>query len=453
MSMLEKFIPKKDKPALPKEALEFQPDADELELTPLPWAARLTLYTIIVMFLIFFVWSFFAQTDKIISAYGKIVSSGKNINISPLQDAIIRSIDVRLGATVKKDDVLLRLDPTFSTADASRLQKTKTYDSLLLARLESELDGAPFIAPASASAQDVETQRKLLAGRFEEFSAKLRTVNTKISQYQHDIQALQRQSTQMEKQVAVAQELVGMRVKVYEQGSDSRLSLLEAENHLAQTNVSMEQLKGALASKRHDLAQLLAEKEAFIENWRNDIVSQVTIGRKDLQGVEEDLSKAERLQELTVLTAPSDAVVLDIANYNPGTVIKSGETIMTLVPLNAPLEAAVYVDPSDIGYIRQGDPAEIKLDTYPFQKYGYLDAQLRTIAEDAQTIDTTVGRKFVYEGRLRITSMDHMINLPPDFRLVPGMTLSSDIRVGSRTVITYITWPLLRIFGESIREP
>ena len=179
----------------------------------------------------------------------------------------------------------------------------------------------------------------------------------------------------------------------------------------------------------------------------------MTLGRKDLQTVTEDLAKAERLQELSTLTAPSDAVVLDIANYNPGTVIKSGEAFMTLVPLNAPLEAAVFIDPSDIGYIRQGDPAEVRLDTYPFQKYGYLDASLRTLAEDAQSIETTTGRRFVYEGRLRITGMDHMRDLPQDFRLVPGMTLSADVKVGTRTVITYVTWPLIRIFGESIREP
>jgi HlyD family secretion protein len=451
--MLQKFIPKNNKPALPKEALEFQPDAEELELTPLPWPARLTLHAIIALFVIFLVWSFFAKADKIIPASGKIVSSGKNILIAPLQDAIIRSIDVRLGATVKKGDVLARLDPTFSEADATRLQKTKTFDQLLLSRLNSELTGTPFIPPDTALPQDIDTQKKLLTGRLEEFSAKLRTVNTKISQYQHNIQALERQYTQMDKQVAVAKELVGMRVKVYEQGSDSRLSLLEAENHLAQTNVSMEQLKGSLESKRHELTQLFAEKEAFIENWRNDIVSQQTLGRKDLQSVEEDLSKAKRLQDLTTLTAPSDAVVLDIANFNPGTVIKSGDSFMTLVPLNAPLEAAVYIDSADIGYIRQGDPAIINLDTYPYQKFGYLDATLRTVAEDAQTRQTSEGNAFVYEGRLRITGMDHMHELPPDFRLVPGMTLAADIKVGNRALITYIVWPLMRVFGESVREP
>lgn len=451
--MLEKFKPKETKPALPKDALEFQPDAEELELTPLPWPARMTLHVILALFLILLVWSFFAKTDKIISASGKIVSSGKNISVSPLQDAIIRSIDVRLGATVKKGDVLVHLDPTFTTADATRLQKSKTFDSLVLSRMQSELTGEPFNPPADADAQNSETQRKLLEGRQEEFAAKLRTANTKISQLRHDIEAGLRQYTQMQKQVSVAQELVGMRTKVYQQGSDSRLSLLEAENHLAQTNVSMEQLKGSLESKRHDLTQLLAEKEAFIENWRNNIVNDLTRGRKDLDTVAEDLAKAERLKELSTLTAPSDAVVLDITNYNPGTVIKSGEAIMTLVPLNAPLEAAVYVDPANIGYIRQGDPAEIKLDTFPFQKYGYLDGTLRTIAEDAQTIDTAMGRRFVYEARVRITDMGQMRDLPADFRLVPGMTLSADIKVGTRTVITYITWPLIRTFGESIREP
>lgn len=453
MHMLQKFIPKNNKPALPKEALEFQPDAEELELAALPVAARLTLHVILALFLVFLVWSFFAKVDKIVTASGKIVSSGKNIIVAPLNDAIIRSIDVRLGTSVRQGDVLAHLDPTFTTADLARLQKSKIYDQLQLARMTSELAGTPFTPPLGASEQDIATQRKLLAGRLEEFSAKLRSSNAKISQLQQNIQALLRQLSQMDKQVSVAKELVGMRVKVYEQGSDSRLSLLEAENHLAQTNASMEQLRGSLESKRHDLTQALSEKEAFIEGWRNDISSQITLGRKDLQSVLEDMAKAERLQELSTLTAPSDAVVLDIANYNPGTVIKSGETFMTLVPLNTPLEASVSIDPSDIGYIRQGDPAEIKLDTYPYQKFGYLEATLRTVAEDAQNIDTAGNRRNVYEGRLRITGMTHMTDLPPDFRLVPGMTLSADIKVGSRTVITYITWPLIRVFGESIREP
>ena len=451
--MLQKFLPKKDSLPVTRESLEFHPDAEELELTPLPRATRLVLHSILALLAILLIWACVAETDKIIPAQGKIVSSGKNIIVSPLQDAIIRSIDVRLGVVVKKGDVLVQLDPTFAAADVSRIQANSTYQKLLIARLESELSGVPLAPPAEATPQEVEAQIKMLNGRMDEFTAKLRSINTKIAELQQALVAGQRQHVQMDKQVQVAQELVGMRKKVYEQGSDSRLSMLEAENHLAQTNVSMEQLKGSLEAKRHNLAQALAEKESFIENWRNGIASNLASARKDLQTIQEDASKAERLRELSVLTAPSDAVVLDIANFNPGTVIKSGETMMTLVPLDAPLEAAVFISTDDIGYIRPSDPATIKLDTYPFQKFGYLDGELRTIAEDAQILDTPSGRRLVYEGRVRISGMEHMRNLPQDFRLVPGMTLAADIKVGSRTVITYITWPLIRVFGESIREP
>lgn len=451
--MLQKFLPKKNSFAIPKETIEFHPDAEELELTPLPRATRLVLHSILALIAFLLIWACFAETDKVVATTGKIVSSEKNIVVSPLQDAIIRSIDVRLGAVVKKGDVLVRLDPTFSNADASRLQIDATYQKLLIARLDSELSGLPLAPPAEASAQDIESQAKLLAGRLDEFTAKLRSVNTKISELQQAIVAGQRQYIQMDKQVQVAQELVGMRKKVYEQGSDSRLSMLEAENHLAQTNVSMEQLKGSLEAKRHNLARALAEKEGFIENWRNAVTTLRNEARKMLQTIQEDASKAKRLNELSVLTAPSDAVVLDIANFNAGTVIKSGETMMALVPLDAPLEAAVFIGTDDIGYIRPNDPATIKLDTYPFQKFGYLDGELRTIAEDAQYVDTPNGRRLVYEGRIRIVGMEHMRSLPKDFRLVPGMTLAADVKVGSRTVITYITWPLIRVFGESIREP
>jgi HlyD family secretion protein len=451
--MLQKIRSKKDTLPVAKEALEFHPDAEELELTPLPRATRFVLHSILALFAILLIWACFAETDKIIPAQGKIVSSGKNIIVSPLQDAIIRSIDVRLGAVVKKGDVLVQLDPTFAAADASRIQVGATYQKLLIARLESELSGVPLAPPAEATPQEVEAQVKMLEGRMDEFTAKLRSVNTKIAELQQALVAGQRQHVQMDKQVQVAQELVGMRKKVYEQGSDSRLSMLEAENHLAQTNVSMEQLKGSLEAKRHNLAQALAEKESFIENWRNGVASQLASARKELQTIQEDAAKADRLRELSVLTAPSDAVVLDIANFNPGTVIKSGESMMALVPLDAPLEAAVYVGTEDIGYIRPNDPATIKLDTYPFQKFGYLDGELRTIAEDAQYLDTPSGRRLVYEGRIRVAGLEHMRDLPKDFRLVPGMTLSADIKVGSRTVITYVTWPLIRVFGESIREP
>ncbi len=451
--MLQKFLPKKDAAPVPREVIEFHPDAEELELTPLPRATRLVLHSILALLAFLLIWACFAETDKVIATSGKVVSSGKNIIIAPLQDSIIRSIDVRLGSVVKKDDILVRLDPTFSNADASRIQVDETYQKLLIARLESELSGLPLSPPTEATPQEVESQVKLLAGRLEEFTAKLRSINTKIAELQQSIVAGQRQHTQMDKQVQVAQELVGMRKKVYEQGSDSRLSMLEAENHLAQTNVSMEQLKGSLEAKRHNLAQTLAEKEGFIENWRNVVANQLNEARKTLQTLQEDASKAKRLHELSVIAAPSDAVVLDIANFNPGTVIKSGETMMALVPLDAPLEAAVFVGTDDIGYIRPSDPATIKLDTYPFQKFGYLDGELRTLAEDAQYLDTPGGRRLVYEGRIRIDGMEHMRNLPKDFRLVPGMTLSADIKVGSRTVITYITWPLIRVFGESIREP
>ena len=451
--MLQKRLPKKDSAPVPREVIEFHPDAEELELTPLPHATRLVLHSILALLTFLFIWACFAETDKVVATSGKIVSSEKNIIISPLQDSIIRSIDVRLGSVVKKGDILMRLDPTFSNADASRIQVDETYQKLLIARLESELSGLPLSPPTGATPQEVESQVKLLAGRLEEFTAKLRSINTKISELQQALVAGQRQYTQMDKQVQVAQELVGMRKKVYEQGSDSRLSMLEAENHLAQTNVSMEQLKGSLDAKRHNLAQALAEKEGFIENWRNTVANQLNEARKMLQTIQEDASKAKRLHELSVITAPSDAVVLDIANFNPGTVIKSGETMMSLVPLDAPLEAAVFIATDDIGYIRPNDPATIKLDTYPFQKFGYLDGELRTLAEDAQYFDTPSGRRLVYEGRIRISGMEHARNLPKDFRLVPGMTLSADIKVGSRTVITYITWPLIRVFGESIREP
>ena len=168
--------------------------------------------------------------------------------------------------------------------------------------------------------------------------------------------------------------------------------------------------------------------------------------------VNDQLQKADRRNKLVVLSSPTDAVVLDIAKLSQGSVVQAAEKLFTLVPLGAELEAEVQIDSKDVGYLRIGDVTHIKLDAYPFQKHGMLDGTLRTVSEDAFRLDATVGAGAFYVSRIRLSGAK-LKNMPEQSKLLPGMTLTAEILVGKRSVMSYLLWPLTKAMTESIREP
>ncbi|MFP5238891.1 MAG: HlyD family efflux transporter periplasmic adaptor subunit, partial [Acidobacteriota bacterium] len=203
---------------------------------------------------------------------------------------------------------------------------------------------------------------------------------------------------------------------------------------------------------RHMLQQLKAEKDAYVSNWRNEVSNKLAMARQDLSTLTEEVSKSSRLSELSTLTAPVTAVVLDIVKFPSESVVKAGEPVMTLVPLNVPLEVEALIQPKDIGFLRVGDPCVIKLEAFPYHRHGLLRGKVRVVGEDQLTKDTPTGRVGVYPARVEITDMSEIRNVPDDFRLVPGMSLEVGIKVGSRRVITYLMYPIMRALDDSIRE-
>ena len=176
---------------------------------------------------------------------------------------------------------------------------------------------------------------------------------------------------------------------------------------------------------------------------------------RDRDGVNEQLQKADKRKKMVNLVSPIDAVVLEIAKLSEGSIVKEAEQMFTLVPISSQLEAEVKIDSIDIGYIKNGDIAHLKLDAFPFQKHGALEAKIRTISEDAFRRDTAVmaaGTQTYYISRVAFGDA-RLRHLPDKFRLLPGMTVTAEIVVGKRSVLSYLLWPLTKALNESIREP
>jgi HlyD family type I secretion membrane fusion protein len=240
-------------------------------------------------------------------------------------------------------------------------------------------------------------------------------------------------------------------------GYGTRLREINTQQDRIDTESALHEAEGQLAQNRHDLESLKAQRAGYISKWQDDLATNLVTVRDQLNQDQQDLAKAHRVTELITLEAPADSVVLQIADASVGSVVDTqtsgGQALFTLVPIDGALEAEVQIDNKDIGFIKPGATAEIKLDAYPFVRHGTVQGTIKTISEGSFTpTNTQAGTSPYFKARVAITGQS-MRNVPDSFRLIPGMTLSADVMIGKRTIISYLVSGVLRTGSEAMREP
>lgn len=232
------------------------------------------------------------------------------------------------------------------------------------------------------------------------------------------------------------------------------LQLLEAQQRSKEVERDLELTSNREQEIKRELGAFEAEKMAFEKGWRQKTMEDLLNLSRERDSVSEQLQKADKRRQLVTLVAPVDAVVLEIAKLSPGSIVKEAETFFTLVPMNVTLEAEVHIDSADVGYIKVGHPVHLKLDAYPYQKHGTLEAKVQTISEDAFRRDASSksGADAYYLSRITLNQTT-LKNMVESTRLLPGMTLTAEIVVGQRSVMSYLAWPITKGMTEAIREP
>jgi len=436
-----------------KTAFEFLPDADEIERRPLPRVARITLHVLGLTLASFIAWANFSEVDLIVTARGRLVTPLPNIVVQPMETGVIQTMDVRVGHIVKKGDRLASLDPTFSKADEAQLQARLQSLDTQLQSMEADLAGnkKPVVGRATA---DSEIQSRLSTERQASYASQLRRLQESIARARSALETTRQDEMAMASRVKVLREMEGMTDDLVSKKLAVRSRLLDAKDRLLEAERSMDMARNRQAELRRELAALEAERASFETGWRQKLLEEVLAVSRERESVNEQLQKASRRHSLVVLTAPADAVVLEVAKLSPGSVVREAELLFTLVPLGGTLEAEVQIDSQDIGYLKVGDEAHVKLDAYPFQRHGTLTAALRTISEDAFRRENNpgAGMDAYYSSRISLKSLQ-LKNMAERSKLLPGMTLTAEIQVGKRSVMSYLMWPLMKAFNESIREP
>ena len=433
--------------------MAFLPDADEIERSPLPWVAKMTLHVMLALLVSFLLWATFSHVDQMVVTKGRLVTPLPNIVVQPLETSIIQRLDVRIGQVVKKDERLATLDPTFTGADEAELRIRLSSLNTQVQRLKAELAGTPNSGQNEANTDSL-LQSQLSTERQANYKAQLTKMEETIARLRATLETNRRDQQSLTARLAPLREIESMQKNLLVKQLGAKIMFLDAQQKRMEVDRDMQLTKNREQEFKRELAASESEKEAFEKGWRQKTMEDLLSTLRERDSTNEQLQKAEKRHKLVTLLSPVNAVVLNIAKLSQGSVVTAAETLFTLVPLAESLEAEVQIDSLDVGYVRVGDVAHLKLDAYPFQRHGNLVAKVRTLSEDAFRRDASLGTGLDAYYLSRIDFGDsRLAKMSSGARLLPGMTVTAEIVVGKRSVISYLLWPLTKALEESIREP
>lgn len=441
-----------------QEFAPLQPDLEDILSERPPKFLRGAHYTVAILLLLLIVIACFVRVDTIVAATGRLMADAPLIVVQPMQLSIIREIRVRPGETVHKGDIVATLDPTFTRADKASLLAQRDELEAQIARLEAELNGTPLQIDSSTT--DRVLQLSLFHQRNSQYTSRLRSIDEEIERLSANIHGAEETMASLSQQLGLAKEVEGMRARLYSMQAGSRLNYLDAQSVRLRNERDSQDAVHRLDDSRHALAAKQAERQVFIDEWRRQILEELVKARTSNASVSESLVKAERMDDLVVLTAPADGIVLDIAKKSVGSVTQAAEPIVTLVPSAAPLIAEVMINSADVGFTSAGNEVVVKVDAFPYQQHGLLHGNLRAVGEDSiapngsniQPVSGQSAQGVFHRSQVELTDTK-LHGITNGSHLIPGMSVTAEIKVGSRSVISYFLYPIQRGFQESIREP
>ena len=436
---------------------DFLPAVLEVQETPPSPIGRAILWLLMLFFTVALVWAIVGRVDVVAVAPGKVIPSGRSKTVQPLEMGIITRILVTEGQQVRAGDVLVELDPTATAADQRRLEAEAITIRLQRARMQTLLElaqsrevaiDALFPEVRGADAQAIALQKSLLADELAEHVAGLAALDHGLERKTAELEVTRNLVRKYEATVP----LIATRVAALQQLLDQQLAaeaeyltlkqeLVEHEHDLAAYRARLTEIEAAITEIRE-------QRNVQVADFRSTVLNQLAEADRRLQSVEEELVKARQRSGLQKLIASIDGTVQQLAIHTVGGVVTPAQELMVVVPDNELLEVEAMLANRDIGFVREGQHATIKVDAFPFTKYGTLDGTVVHISRDA-IADDQLG--LVYALKVTLEENQIMVDGRP-VRLTPGMAVTAEVTTGDRRLIEFFLSPLLRFKDESIRE-
>ncbi|EHD13904.1 hypothetical protein CIN_12630 [Commensalibacter intestini A911] len=448
---------------MPQALLEFHsPTSAAINMPPTASAQYLT-WLIGGLALFSFLGMCFFPLDKVVSADGRLISTATPLLVQPLEQGIIKSIDVKEGDFVTKGQILAHLDPTLSDADLESLRVQVGSEKAEYERTLAESKGETYTVdpsdPYSVQEGNLFLKRKL------EYDAKVAGFDQKIAEEQAQLKNLIASIAVLRGRVKVASDVHQMRQKLQQEEVGSKLSTLGSQDTLMDVESRLISAQQSANASEQRIAGIESDRKGYIENWKGLVYKDLSVAERQYARDRGDYEKAKLRGNKILLRAEQDAVVFSISKGSIGSILNAGVPFMTLIPVGTGLEVEAVVAGDEIGYLKLGDKANIKFDTFPYTQYGGAEAVLTNISADVfqpgdmtqetnrlGTAPMTFRDKPYFRARMKIEKYT-LHGVPNFFHPTPGLTVSADIHVGKRTVAQYLMNGIVPQLANGMRDP
>ncbi|MGL5268959.1 MAG: HlyD family type I secretion periplasmic adaptor subunit [Selenomonadaceae bacterium] len=448
--LVSRFIGNGEENKLRKEEIEFLPAALEVvEMPPSP-VGRKVLWTLFMLLLVVFIWVMIGQVDEVAVATGKIIPNGQVKTVQAEDKGVVKQIYVSEGQLVKKGEPLIDLDTTITAADVKRLRQQVAYFSLDLDRLTAEQNHQPFIPKAypDLEPKDIAFQQNLYQSRLQEYNTKLAVASSTKMQNEANLRSSRAGYQKMMEQYAIAREQAERVEKLAAEEAISTFVMFDYQTKRIE-------LEGNIRSQEAEISRMewsITEAQKQIENVEaersREIMTSIVDDRQKLSGFTEELKKAEEKDRLSHITAPIDGRVSRLDIHTVGGIVTPAQALMEIVPDEAVMQVEAWVENKDIGFVQPGQEAEVKVETFNFQKFGTIDANVVEVSPNAVE-DKEKGR--VYRVLMDFDKNSFNVN-GKDVAISSGMTATGEIKIRKKRIIEFFLDPFRQYKSEALRE-
>lgn len=439
---------------------DFQPALMRLQDSPPSPLGRRVLWAALIFLTALLIWAIFGRLDIVAVAEGKLVPDTYLKIVQPTDAGVVKEILVKENQSVKAGQVLIRMDTALSESDLKALTADYHNKRIALRRIDAQLAGTPFLPRADEPAALFAQVLAQYTANRQAYENALAQERTTLDKARHDLTATQEVRKKLvqtlphyRQQAAAYEKLLGEGFAGKLMHTDKQRELIEKEQDLLAQEAVIASAQGTILQEQKKIEQITADYRRQLQTERVDIASQ-------LEKASQEMAKQEHRNTYLELKAPQDGVVKDLATHTVGTVTSPGTILMTLVPIDENLRAEVWVKNDDIGFIHPSQSVKVKVAAFTFQKYGMVQGKVAQVSADASEQGAADGQQGQAKARTDRFTYKTMIDLKGQLletdgakhHLAPGMQVSAEIHLGTRSVLEYLLSPVTKAFSESARE-
>lgn len=433
---------------------EFLPAILEVTETPPSPTKRLVMWTVLALIVIGLLWAFLGHINEVAVANGKVIPSGQTKTVQVKNKGIVKEIRVEEGQEVEEGDVLVVLDPTTTSADYDSLRKRAAYYKIDIQRLTAELTGQPFVPE-----EDPDLEAHDLAAELALYQSRTNDYRTQRESRQ---EVIEQKRARLEASRATYEKYnEGLRISKFKEDKLNELMAEEAISAfqlLEQQRESIEYAKNAQSEldNLNSIQAEIAEAEQNLANvdaaYRKEIMTALVDAKKEYYTVTESIKKADEDSRMATILAPTSGRVYNLSIHTVGGIVTDAQALMQIVPEDAKLEFEVYADNKDIGFIKTGQTAEVKVETFNFQKFGIVDANVIEVSADAVNEPTDQERNKKFKLILTPSGKNTIDVFGEEVPLAVGMNVSAEIKIKEKRIVDFFLDPFRRYTSEALRE-